>query len=315
MQSQAVRKPGFLSAAVLKNTAYITMFIDHFFAVVYLAVLRQYRMTGTATDTMEWIYRAGRAVGRISFILFAYLTVEGLLHTGSRRNYLLRLGIFAFVSEIPFDLAFSGKCFAPESQNVFFTLFLGMLTLTVWEWMAARMSSGVNSAGVCQRASGREHSKYHAAGRKSSTGNAAPGAPGNGLLQGILWAVQIGALIFCSAAAYFLHTDYKFMGVLLIFAFYQTRERKLSVQMAVAGCVMLFGTWSANWLRYAGEYSGVYLFRFSLREMYGLFAFFWIGLYNGKKGFQLPKPFYYGFYPVHLLFLYFVALLAAGGSL
>lgn len=286
MSLETGKKQGFLSAAVLKNMAYITMFIDHFFAVVYLAVLRQRRLMGTATDSMEQIYRAGRAVGRISFILFAYLAVEGFLHTRSRRNYLFRLGIFALVSEIPFDLAFSGKWFDPASQNVFFTLFLGILVLTVWEWM---------------KHSVRERNVYCVAEEKSLTGS-------------ILWTVGSLWLIFCCAAAYLLHTDYRFMGVLLIFVFYQTRERKLPAQILAVGCVMLFGTWGANCLRYAGEYSVSYLLQFSFREMYGLFAFFWIGLYNGKKGFQLPKAFYYGFYPVHLFLLYCVAMLAAGGG-
>ena len=56
------------------------------------------------------------------------------MHTRSRRNYLLRLGGFALVSEIPFDLAFSEKMIDPSSQNVFFTLLIGIFVLTVWEW-------------------------------------------------------------------------------------------------------------------------------------------------------------------------------------
>ncbi len=78
---------------------------------------------------------------------------------------------------------------------------------------------------------------------------------------------------------------------------------------------MLLGTWSANYFRYAGDFSAGYLFRFSLREMYGLFAFFWIGLYNGRRGRQLPKAFYYGFYPVHLLLLHLVAVMVLEGML
>lgn len=262
---------GFLSGAVLKNTAYITMFIDHFFAVVYLALLNQYRIAGAATDSMEQAYRAGRAVGRIAFILFAYLAAEGFYYTRSRRDYLFRLGLFAFVSEVPFDLAFSGVCFDPGNQNVFFTLFLGILALAIWEWAA----------------------------------------DGPAALRG----VQIASLVFCCAAAYFLRTDYKFMGVLLIFTFYRMRGRKLPARMVAAGCVMLFGTWSMNCIRYVGEYSVGYLFLVSLREMYGLFAFLWIGLYNGKKGIQLPKVFYYAFYPVHLFLLYCAAALVTGGGL
>ena len=104
------------------------------------------------------------------------------------------------------------------------------------------------------------------------------------------------------------------MGVLLIFAFYHTREKRLSVQMLAAGCVMLFGTWGTNCLRYADSYSLTYLLRFSMREMYGLFAFIPIALYHGRKGRQLPKAVCYGFYPVHLLLLYFAAAMLLGGA-
>ncbi len=239
-------KTGMLSNAVLKNIAYITMFIDHFFAVVYYTLVWQLQTAGYVVGNEERIYAAGRAVGRIAFILFAYLAVEGFLHTKSRKAYLLRLGVFAFVSEIPFDLAFSEVCFNRGSQNVFFTLLIGVLVLAVWEW------------------------------------------------------------------AYKLRTDYRFMGVLLIFAFYLTRERSMPVQVAAAGCVMLFGTWGANCLKYGDSYTLSYLFRFSMREMYGLFAFIPIALYNGQKGRQLPKAVCYGFYPVHLLLLHFVAQMISG---
>ncbi len=127
-------KTGMLSNAVLKNIAYITMFIDHFFAVVYYTLVWKLQTAGYVVGNEERIYAAGRAVGRIAFILFAYLAVEGFQHTKSRKAYLLRLGIFAFVSEIPFDLAFSEVCFNKESQNVFFTLLIGVLVLTVFAW-------------------------------------------------------------------------------------------------------------------------------------------------------------------------------------
>ena len=265
-------KKGFLNSAVLKNTAYITMFIDHFFAIVYRAMIRQCQIAGYETGGMEQIYTVGRAVGRISFILFACLAVEGFGHTRSRSNYLFRLGAFALVSEIPFDLAFSGSYFDPGSQNVFFTLFLGVLALTIWEWAADKASASA----------------------------------------GIVRSVQVIALASCCIAAYLLKTDYKYMGVLLIFVFYQIRGRKLPVQILMAGFVMLFGTWSMNCIRYAGYYSVRDLFWFSAQELYGLFAFILIGVYNGEKGRQLPKAFCYGFYPMHLLLLHCVSLLLAG---
>ena len=85
-------KTGMFSNAVLKNIAYITMFIDHFFAVVYYTLARRLQTAGYVIEDEKRIYDAGRAVGRIAFILFAYLAVEGFVHTKSRKAYLLRLG-------------------------------------------------------------------------------------------------------------------------------------------------------------------------------------------------------------------------------
>ncbi|MDE7131662.1 MAG: conjugal transfer protein TraX [Lachnospiraceae bacterium] len=269
--------------AGLKNIAYVTMFIDHFFAVVIMEMIRRQSAAGYETDLLRQIYSAGRAVGRISFVLFAYLAVEGFLHTRSRRAYLSRLGIFALVSEVPFDLAFSGEIVDRGSQNVFFTLFLGVFTLTVWEWAGNNVRQ---VQGCCPDRRDRCWWAYVIAFR----------------------AVQSGTVACCCVIAYALHTDYKYMGVLLIFTFYLMHDGKLIPKIVLAGCVMLFGIWSVNCLRYRDSelYTKAYLFRFSMRELYGLTAFVPIILYDGSKGRQLPKAVCYGFYPVHLLILHWV---------
>lgn len=253
-----------LTGAVLKNTAYVTMLIDHFFVILFLNYMRLNTVDGRWNPRLEPIYRAGRAVGRISFVLFTFLIVESFFYTRSRVWFLMRLFVFALLSEIPFDLALSGTPFDWSGQNIYWTLFLGVLVLILWDYLS------------------HYGSVLAVAGR---------------------WAVLLAGCL----AAFFGSTDYRFMGVLLIFAMYRTREKEGGVQFMAAGLVMLFGTWTANLIRYAGIYSADYLFRFSLREMYGLSAFLLIFLYNGKKGRQLPKAFYYGFYPVHLLILYGIA--------
>lgn len=274
-------KKGLLSSAVLKNIAYLTMFIDHFFAVVFTKIIQRHSLAGYATDSMGMCYTVGRAIGRISFILFCYLAVESFMHTRSRRNYLLRLGGFALVSEIPFDLAFSEKMIDPSSQNVFFTLLIGIFVLTVWEW------SGRNVR-VLGKHKGRRDAGFY-------------------MCMVVFCAVWLCILPVGCTAAYYLNTDYRYMGVLLIFVLYFLYEKQNAVEMAAAACVMLLCTWSVNCLRYADVYEAAYLFRFSMREMYGLFAFVPIYLYDGSKGKQLPKAFYYGFYPVHLFILYCIA--------
>lgn len=259
-------KRGILTGAVLKNIACLTMFTDHFFAILVYNYMSLYPVNAAWEPRIAKVYRIGRDIGRISFVLFTYLIVEGFVYTGSRARYLLRLFLFALLSEIPFDLAFSGKAVDWSGQNVYWTLFLGVLMLTLWEYL------------------GRQR----------------------GFVPRV---AQIAVLGSGCAAAFLFSTDYRFMGILLIFVFYVTRGRTPAVQILAAGLVMFFGTWGSNCIRYRETYTVLYLLRFSLRELYGLSAFVLIVLYNGKRGRQLPKPFYYGFYPLHLLVFYGVARL------
>lgn len=130
-----------ISSAFLKHTAYISMFIDHFFAVVFWAYWEWLLIRGASaavTDRAGIIYSLGRAVGRTAFILFAFMASEGFQHTRNRKNYLLRLLAFAVISEIPFDLALNGKFFTMEGQNVYWTLFFGVSALCLLEKMRGR---------------------------------------------------------------------------------------------------------------------------------------------------------------------------------
>ena len=84
-----------ISSAFLKHVAYLSMLIDHFFVVVFAAYRGWLEMQGNLTDTVNDIYDLGRHVGRIAFILFAFMASEGFRYTHSRKRYLLRLFSFA----------------------------------------------------------------------------------------------------------------------------------------------------------------------------------------------------------------------------
>lgn len=107
-----------ISGMTLKIIALLLMFLDHA-ALIFFA--------GTI-----W-YLPGRILGRISFPIFCFLIVEGYCHTRSVRRYAGRLFLFALISEIPFDYAFFGKIVYMGYQNVFFTLFLGLLALACYD--------------------------------------------------------------------------------------------------------------------------------------------------------------------------------------
>lgn len=93
----------------LKIIALISMIIDHLGAMFF-------------ED-----YIIFRIIGRIAFILYAFMLVEGYFHTRNIKKYLGKLFLWGLISEIPFDWANFGVFFYFEHQNIFWTLFLSAL--------------------------------------------------------------------------------------------------------------------------------------------------------------------------------------------
>ncbi len=120
-----------LSGSALKWLAIVTMLIDH----VGAFLLAPYLAQGGASLPYD-LFQVNiilRLIGRIAFPLFTFLLVEGFFHTSNLKKYSLQMGVFALVSEIPFDLAQSGQVFDFSQQNVFWTLFIGLLTITFFD--------------------------------------------------------------------------------------------------------------------------------------------------------------------------------------
>lgn len=68
-------------------------------------------------------------IGGLAVPVFAFLLVEGFLHTRSYKRYLLTMLGFAVLSEIPYDFAMSGTLFDITSQNALFTLAICLVML------------------------------------------------------------------------------------------------------------------------------------------------------------------------------------------
>lgn len=67
-----------------------------------------------------------RIIGRLSFIIFAFLIVNGYKYTHNKERYLIRLIIMGFISQIPDMLGIINYV-----GNIFFTLSIGLATVMV----------------------------------------------------------------------------------------------------------------------------------------------------------------------------------------
>ena len=135
-----------LDSFQLKCIAIVSMALDHTGAVLY--------------PSQIWL----RCLGRIAFPIFCFLIVEGFFHTHDVRRYMGRLGVFALISEIPYDLAFRGVPLEYAHQNVFFTLLIGIGMMVLLErnrewpvkavilllamWLAVLIRSDYNFRGI-----------------------------------------------------------------------------------------------------------------------------------------------------------------------
>jgi len=196
-----------MSSFSLKMIAIITMLIDHI-GVVFIPYNTN-------------LYLISRSIGRLAFPIFLFLMVEGFYHTRDIKKYLTRMGVFALLSELPFDLAFY-QSFDPRAnlmeelkngefstiltrmmrhQNVYFTLFLGLLLITLMHQVEKKFSKDII---LCS-------------------------------MINIMLTTGFGFI------AALLRTDYDYKGILLVASFYLFRGSKMLLTislLAVTGGVL-----------------------------------------------------------------------------
>lgn len=101
-----------MSVELLKVVAMCTMLLDHLGAIGFF---------GEASMAMRY-------VGRVSFPIYAYLMASGFCFSQNKLKHISFLGIFALISEIPFDLIYGGM-YVPEYQNVIWTFFFASIAM------------------------------------------------------------------------------------------------------------------------------------------------------------------------------------------
>ena len=109
-----------------------------------------------------------RYIGRLAFPIFCFLAVEGFLHTHDVKKYVRRLLLFGLLSEVPYDLAFFRTPFAPQHQNVYWTLALGVLAMAGLKRFEKENGlpgwQGLMWAGGCAALALAVNTDYHAIG-------------------------------------------------------------------------------------------------------------------------------------------------------
>ena len=244
-----------MNGTLLKLIALLSMALDHTIKV-FPNLLPDFFLTlpGQLTINLTGIIAC---TGRLSFPIFAFFTAVGSRYTSSRPAYIKRLFLFALLSELSFDLALMGE-FSLSSQNVLFTLTLGVLSIHLYEIFIQ---------------------KHH---------------PLTGFVCA-LGIVLLGALT---------QVDYGGFGVLMVFALYLCPGKKS--RAGVMLCLISF-----YYLRRfpAADITLPSFLNWGFPFLFTLLSVPLLWSYNGTRGKGL-RYLFYGFYPAHLLLLYFIKLIS-----
>ena len=147
-----------------------------------------------------------RSIGRLAFIIYAFLIAEGYYHLkdkpGRLKIHVIKIFVLCLITEIPFDLFDSRKWINLSTQSSLLTLMLGFQALILSGVWIERFKE-----------------------KKTVS--------------------IVGSVLICLAlatASYLIKSEYKFAGVLLIVFFYLYLKRvdDMSLSMRFAALVCLF---------------------------------------------------------------------------
>lgn len=131
----------FLAAGVIGRSVLQIGLLD-------LPNLSSTEMMTLLNDSTEAVKVAGislilQAVEVCAIPLYAFFLVEGFQNTSDRKRYALRVAGLALLTELPYNLALSGKLFFLQSRNPVFGVLLGMAMLYFFETYGHKRVTGV----------------------------------------------------------------------------------------------------------------------------------------------------------------------------
>jgi len=248
---------------------------------------------------------------------------------------MFRLGCLALISEVIFDLAFSGDISFVYNTNVFYTLFLGVAYIEIYEKMKNKKNQWIALLPIIAIPAILlvNFTPFHIYGLHIAGATIAlcilliytlahklPDNANFGKVSCQKNIVAIIAGIPLLILAELLTTDYGYFGVGLIFLVYlMNPENKLLRSLALSmGAIFHYGggVFGEVWTEYEGEFiierfinlHGISALTFAL--LAAVLVFFYNGKYGTKSA--IVKYGFYAFYPIHILFLTQISRLLSG---
>ena len=271
------RKLNILSAFWLKIIAMVTMIFDHIGAII----LFHYSIN-EPSSFLASLYEPFRIIGRFSFIILAFLVVDGVKHTSNKIKYLSRLLILSIVmtlGELCFTHTYSG--------NPITTLFLGALTIVLLNLPKFyKLTACIPCIYVIL-----------------SDLNIIPFKNEYGIYGFFL----IIGFYLSLVGSKFLLEYYSSVNNLDIEIF--ANEQMIHKYRLIISCIFIF-SYNLAWYLIYPSWNNIPLIDMSL-QVYSTFAIFPLFIYSGKRGYN-SKWFQYGcyiFFPAHILIIYFISLL------
>lgn len=102
--------------------------------LIHLNQYTQAQLSELLAQDSQMMFYAGlgsvfQLLGGLSVPIFAFLLVEGFLHTSDYKKYLVTMIVFAVLSEVPYDLANYERFWDLTGQNALFSMVISLLML------------------------------------------------------------------------------------------------------------------------------------------------------------------------------------------